>query len=98
MTPKRHSAEERLWFAAVASLEYCVLCGRFGVQVAHRNQGRGIGQKAPPWETAALCQQCHDGIDNGGDFTQDERRALMDMAIVRTHSALADRGVLRLAA
>lgn len=29
MTPKRHSAEERRLFAAVASLEYCVLCGAY---------------------------------------------------------------------
>ena len=97
MTPKRHSAEERRWFAAVASLELCVLCGAYGVQVAHRNAGRGLGQKSPCYETAALCPRCHSGIDNGADFTQDERRALMDMAIVRTHSRLVERGLLRLA-
>lgn len=98
MTPKRHSAEEQQWFAAVASLEYCVLCGRHGVQVAHRNAGRGVGQKAPPWETAALCPECHDEIDNGSHLTRDERKALMDLAIVRTHSRLADRGDLRISA
>lgn len=29
------------WLAAVRSLECCVLCGRYGVQAAHRNEGKG---------------------------------------------------------
>ncbi|MGH7744816.1 MAG: hypothetical protein ACREQ5_08380 [Candidatus Dormibacteria bacterium] len=48
-------AADKRWFAAVADLGQCVLCGAHGVQVAHRNQGRGIGQKAPAHRTAALC-------------------------------------------
>lgn len=56
---------ERKWYAAVASLESCVLCGAYGVQVAHRNAGRGMGQKSKPWETAALCSRCHHELDNG---------------------------------
>ena len=85
------------WFAAVAELDVCMLCGAYGVQVAHRNQGRGMGQKVPPWETAALCPSCHHEIDNGHTLTQSERRQRMDCAIVRTHSALARAGKLRLA-
>ncbi len=92
------TAAERKWYAAVASLESCVLCGRFGVQVAHSNQDRGMGQKSPPCATAALCPDCHHQIDNGRDLPQDERRRLMDRAIVKTHIALAERGLLRLAA
>ena len=88
------SALERLWFAAVASLESCVLCRRFGVQVSHSNEDRGKGQKSPPWLTAALCPECHHEIDNGPNLTQAERRALMDRAIKRTHDALARRGLL----
>ena len=96
MTPKRHSAEERCWFAAVASLEYCVLCGAYGVQVAHSNRDRGIGLKSQPYFTAALCPKCHAEIDNGRDLSQADRRALMDYAIVKTHARLIQMCVLRL--
>lgn len=91
------TAEERRWFQAVASLEQCVQCGAFGVNVAHRNQGRGLGQKSPPWRTAALCPTCHHAIDNGPDMTQAERRAAMNAAIEETHHRLAARGLLRIA-
>ena len=90
------NAEERRWFAAVASLESCVLCHAYGVQVAHSNQDRGMGQKSPPSCTAALCPACHNSIDNGKDMSRDERRALMDRAIVLTHMKLAQAGKLRI--
>ncbi len=90
------TAQERRWFAAVASLESCVLCGAYGVQVAHSNRDRGIGQKAPGDFTAALCPACHYSLDNGKDLPQAERRALMDRAIVKTHHALIVSGKLRL--
>lgn len=88
------TANERAWFAAVASLECCVLCGRFGVQVAHSNQHRGMSRKAPPDLTAALCPKCHNDIDNGKDLSQLERRELMARAINLTHHALVERGAL----
>lgn len=91
------TAAERKWFEAVASLETCSLCGRFGVQVAHSNQDRGMGQKSPPSACAALCTECHHQIDNGRDLPQDERRRLMDRAIVKTHIRLAEAGKLRVA-
>lgn len=90
------AASDKRWFAAVASLDACVLCGRYGVQVAHRNQGRGMGQKSPAHMTAALCPACHHEIDNGRDMSQSERRAAMDRAIVITHDRLLRAGKLRL--
>jgi hypothetical protein len=92
------TADERRWFSAVASLEHCVLCGRWGVQVAHSNQDRGLGQKSPPCATAALCPECHHEIDNGKNLPKDERRRLMDRAVVLTHIALVKAGKLRIAA
>ena len=89
-------AIERRWFAAVASIEDCVLCGRYGVQVAHSNRDRGLSQKSDPWLTAALCPSCHHAIDNGPDLPQAERRALMDRAIVLTHAILIRAGRLTL--
>lgn len=91
------TATDRRWFEAVASLESCSLCGSYGVQVAHSNQDRGMGQKAPACCTDALCPDCHTSIDNGRDMSQDERRRLMDRAIVKTHLRLVDAGKLRLA-
>jgi hypothetical protein len=88
------NAIDRAWCEAVHSLETCSLCGKYGIQWAHRNAGRGMGQKAPAWQTAALCPDCHHAIDNGKDLTQDERRSLMDRAIVLTHSRLIDAGKL----
>jgi hypothetical protein len=78
------TAADRKWFAAVASLETCSLCGRYGVQVAHRNEGRGMGQKAPAHQTAALCPECHTSIDNGRDMPQAERRAQRCSAMTST--------------
>lgn len=88
------TAEEKRWFAAVASIEVCVLCDAWGVQVAHSNQDRGMGQKSPACCTAALCPSCHDAIDNGSKLERDERRRLMDRAIVLTHLELVRRGLL----
>jgi len=84
------------WLAAVASLETCQLCGRYGVQVAHRNFGKGMGTKVPDHLTAALCPACHHEIDNGNSLSRDERRALMDRAIVNTIDKLITMGKVTL--
>lgn len=84
----------RKWLIAVGRIESCVLCGAWGVQVAHRNEGKGMGQKTSDCLTAALCAGCHHEIDNGGDLRRDERRALMDRAIVLTLERLAERGMV----
>lgn len=94
--PKRGSAEEKRWFKAVAELETCVLCGEHGIQVAHSNQDRGLGQKSAPWLTAPLCPSCHVEIDSGKNLSKLERHAWMDRAIVRTHDKLIRNGVLKL--
>lgn len=88
------TAEERKWFAAVATIEDCVLCRAYGIQVAHSNQDRGMGQKSAPWMTAALCPREHHEIDNGKNLSREERRALMDRAIVLTHDRLIRDGLL----
>ena len=84
----------RKWLAAVGQLEQCVLCGAFGVQVAHRNQGKGMGMKVSDALTAAICPSCHHEIDNGTTLTRDERRERMDRAIVLTIERLAERGLV----
>ncbi len=79
------------WLAAVAQIECCVLCGRYGTQVAHRNEGKGMGLKVDDSLTAALCHQCHHNIDNGGSMGRIERRQEMDRAIILTIRELARR-------
>jgi len=86
------SHKNRKWLAAVGAIECCVLCGAYGVQVAHRNESKGMGLKAPDHLTAALCPACHHEIDNGRTMTREERRAAMDRAIVLTFDRLVRAG------
>ena len=90
------NATERKWFSAVASLESCVLCHAYGVQVAHRDYGKGMGLKTKPWMTAPLCPKCHGELTDGKQYNRDEKRAFMDRAIVETHAILIERGVLKI--
>lgn len=78
----------------MAQIECCVLCHRYGVQVSHSNMLRGLSQKSAPWNTAALCPDCHIAIDSGKDLTQVERRELHNRAVVLTHAELIKRGLL----
>ncbi|EAT6751328.1 hypothetical protein NUX59_004318 [Salmonella enterica] len=82
------------WLAAVGQIEQCVLCGSWGTQVAHRNEGKGMGIKADDCATAAICFTCHSEIDNGKSLSRDERRQLMDRAIVLTIIQIARRGLV----
>lgn len=83
---------DRKWLAAVGSIDECVMCGGYGTQVAHRNEGKGLGLKAPDCWTAALCQECHHQIDNGRDLTKQQRKARIDEAILRTLLILVEQG------
>lgn len=90
----RHESEA--WRRAVAALP-CVLCGRHGeTQCAHRNEGKGMGLKTDDALTAALCQTCHSDIDQGPDFSRDERRRRLDVAILLTIRTLARAGKLKM--
>ncbi|MEM8107184.1 hypothetical protein [Morganella morganii] len=82
------------WLQAVREIDCCVLCGKYGVQAAHRNEGKGMGIKVDDCLTAALCEECHSRIDNGRDMTREERRSEMDKAIVLTIRKLANEGRL----
>lgn len=81
---KQKTYRSKKWLAAVGSIDQCVLCGAWGTQVAHRNEGKGMGIKVDDSATAALCIICHNSIDNGNQLSRDKRRQLMDRAIVLT--------------
>lgn len=83
----------RKWLDAVKTIEYCVLCDCYcQTQPAHRNEGKGMGMKTDDCASAALCDNCHREIDNGKTLTKEERRILLDKAIVLTVIQLARRG------
>ena len=84
----------RKWLAAVGQIDQCVLCGAWGTQVAHRNEGKGMGIKVDDCATAALCVECHHEIDNGKNLTREERRQQMDRAIVLTVIQIARSGLV----
>ena len=53
-----------------------------------------MGLKTDDCATAALCVCCHDSIDNGNKLNREERRQLMDRAIVMTVIEVARRGLV----
>lgn len=57
-----------------------------------RRERHGI--KTDDCATAALCVCCHDSIDNGNKLNREERRQLMDRAIVLTVIEVARRGLV----
>jgi len=95
--PKNNPVRSAKWLQAVRELECCVLCGAYGVQAAHRNEGKGAGMKTSDHLTAALCPPCHSAIDQGKTMTREERRAAIDRAIVLTVDALVKAGKLVIA-
>jgi hypothetical protein len=81
------------WRKAVVDIGFCVLCGKHGdIQAAHRNELKGAGIKVHDCWTAATCPACHYQIDQSKDLTRDERRALIDRAIVLTLAELVISG------
>mgnify|MGYP001088328643 CR=1 FL=1 len=95
MNQRQQPFRSKKWLAAVGQIECCVLCGVFGVQVAHRNEGKGMGQKVDDSLTAAICQECHHEIDNGRHLNKDQRRSLIDKAIVLTLRELTRRELVK---
>lgn len=91
---RQKSHRDSNWLKAVRSLGCCVMCGKHGVQAAHRNQGKGMGLKVDDCLTAALCPECHHEIDNGKQYTREDRRELMDNMILRTIVELVHRGII----
>lgn len=87
---KQQVYRNKKWLDAVKSIEFCVLCRRYcQTQPAHRNEDKGMAMKTDDCACAALCNQCHYQIDNGKELTREERRILLDKAIVLTVIQLA---------
>jgi len=94
MIDKHQPFRSEPWLRAVRSLEYCVICGAYGVEAAHRNRGKGASMKTSDCLTAALCRECHTNIDQGKTMTREERRTLLDHAIILTVEKLAQIGAV----
>ena len=92
---KQKAYRSSKWMAAVRSIECCVLCGAYGTEPAHRNEGKGTGIKADDCLCAALCRSCHAEIDNGKHMTREDRRAEIDRAICMTIQHLTRNGLIK---
>jgi len=86
------TVRNKKWLKAVGEIECCVLCNAYGIQVAHRDEGKGMGIKTSDHLTAAICPGCHHEIGNGKELPREARRALMDRAIVLTFDYLVTSG------
>jgi hypothetical protein len=79
MFPKYTYYRSKTHLKNVASL-LCQHCGRDGsVQAAHSNwseHGKGRGIKASDIYTAALCQDCHQELDQGNHLSKEERKRM----------------------
>lgn len=92
---KERTYRSEKWLRAVASLN-CVVCGREGqTQAAHRDQGKGMGIKTDDVLTAALCVSCHQELGQGATYDREQKRAIMDSAILKTLVQLAREGLVR---
>lgn len=88
--------ESPAWLAAVRSVESCVRCGSYGVEAAHRDEGKGMGVKTGDHLTAALCPSCHHELGNGKKYPREERRNEMNLAILKTFDLLVNMGLVGL--
>ena len=70
----------------------CQSCGAEGVQVAHRNEGKGMGMKVSDALVVALCPTCHTAMDQGGEFTKQERRDMFNECYVKQMKTLVEMG------
>ena len=95
MYAKRETFRSEAWRRAVASLP-CAWCMRDGPsQAAHRNQGKGMGMKAPDCWTFPLCPECHREFDAGKSLTRQQRRELADQWVIETVRRLAEDGAIK---
>lgn len=93
--PKHPPLRSDDWKNAVRSLGYCVRCMTIcQPDCCHRNEGKGMGMKAPDSACWAGCRLCHVDMDQGRNLTREDRRAETDRLIVLTHIELAARGIL----
>lgn len=80
----------------------CQVCGIDDgtVCAAHSNQqkhGKGTGIKASDAMVASMCHRCHHNIDNGKEFSKEERIDIWNAAYMRTMRKLIEKGLLVIA-
>ena len=65
------------------------------VVLAHINGG-GMGRKNPDWQAAYACSACHEWLDGG--YNRESTKPFRDLlhleAVIRTQSALIDKGLI----
>jgi transcription elongation factor Elf1 len=92
--PKHQYVRSKKLLRLVAELE-CQLCGSHHfVQAAHSNwgSGKGRGIKADDNMVAALCMNCHHDIDQGHQWSKQERQRAWWIAHRKTVEILVEQG------
>ena len=79
---------------------YCMKCGAKDgtIVAAHSNQlrdGKGRGIKAHDYRIAALCYRCHMNLDQGKDWTKEQRVEFWEEAHRETIGWLFDNDHLK---
>jgi hypothetical protein len=69
-------------------------CAEPPSQAAHRNQGKGMGVKVTDAWLFSACAEHHTALDQGPTLTNEQRRQMIDTAILRTFAMLLNRGWL----
>jgi hypothetical protein len=88
-TRRTEAVRDSDWLQAVRDIPCCVRCRKFGVQAAHRDEGKGFGTKTDDALTAAICPDCHRELGEGKDMDRATRRAEMNHWIIETLKVLA---------
>lgn len=81
---------------AAARDESCIACGcQDGtVVLAHRNEGKGMGLKAPDFWALDLCHRCHFQYDVGKGMCREEKRAWFNAVYPRQVERWVRKGLL----
>lgn len=95
LIPKHNTYRKQKWLVNVRAIKECVICSSIDdIEAAHRNKNKGFGMKTDDCLTACLCQRCHFTIDNGYAMSLEERREMMDLAILSTYRKLSHLGLI----
>lgn len=93
--PKHQYVRSKKLLRLVTELD-CQFCGSpHFVQAAHSNwgSGKGRGIKADDNMVAALCMNCHHDIDQGAQWSKQERQRAWWIAHRKTVELLVDQGL-----
>ena len=78
--------------------ESCIACGTQDgtVVLAHRNEGKGMGLKAPDYWALDLCVVCHTEYDQGRKMSREEKRDFFNQHYPKQVERWLKKGLIRI--